>query len=129
MPHECAAAGGLSADDDGSEAMLAALQRAWEAHVRAQAARRVEASRNLPRGQRRLSDHIDRSAERWGDRLYLSAIGAAGEEVVRLYESGERVELLVDGQLRKATVGCTGTARPGFVYLLSLPMLNVEDAA
>lgn len=129
MPHECAAAGGLWADDDGSEAMLAALQRAWEAHVRAQAARRVEASRNLPRGQRRLSDHIDRLAERWGDRLYLSAIGAAGEEVVRLYESGERVELLVGGQLRKATVGCTGTARPEFVYLLSLPMLDVEDAA
>lgn len=68
-------------------------------------------------------------AERWGDRLYLSAIGAAGEEVVRLYESGERVELLVGGELRKATVGCTGTARPEFVYLLSLPMLDVEDAA
>jgi hypothetical protein len=129
MPHECAEAAGLWAPVDGSEAMLAALQRAWEAHVRAQAARRVEASRNLPRGQRRLSDHVDRLAERWGERLDLSAIGAAGEEVVRLYESGDRVELLVGGEVRKATVGCTGTARPEFVYLLALPVLEVEDAA
>ena len=129
MPHECAEARGLWADDDGSDVMLAALQRAWDAHVRAQAARRVEASRNLPRGQRRLSDHIDRLAEKWGDRLDLSAIGAAGEETVGLYETGERVELRVGGEVRRATVGCTGTARPEFVYLLSLPVLDVEDAA
>jgi hypothetical protein len=129
MAHECAEAAGLWADDDGSDAMLAALQRAYGAHVSAQAARRVEASRNLPRGQRRLSDHVDRLAERWGDHLDLSAIGAAGEDVVRLYESGERVELRVGGETRKATVGCTGSARPEFVYLLSLAVVEVEDAA
>ncbi len=56
------------------------------------------------------------------------AIGAAGEEIVRLYESGDRVELMVGGELRRATVGCTGTARPEFVYLLALPVLEVEAA-
>ncbi len=55
MPHECAEAAGLWADDDGSDAMLAALTKAYEAHVRGQAARRVEASRNTPRGQRDIT--------------------------------------------------------------------------
>ncbi len=81
MPHECAEAAGLWADDDGSDAMLAALQLAWEAHTRACAARRVEASRSLPRGQRRLADHIDRLAERWGDRL------ACGPSALRVKRS------------------------------------------
>src|SRR5215467_10034752 len=129
MPHECGEAAGLWVADDGSEAMLEALQRAYAAHVRAQAAHRVEASRQLPRGQRRLSDHVDRLAEKWGERLDLSAIGAAGEEIVQLYESGDRVELLVGGELRKATVGCTSTARPEFVYSFSLPVLEVEEMA
>ena len=97
--------------------------------MRAQEARRVEASRNLPRGQRRLSDHIDRLADEWGDRLDLSAIGAAGEDIVQLYEGGDRVELRVGGEVRRATVGCTGTARPEFVYLLSVPVLEVEEVA
>jgi hypothetical protein len=131
-PVECGAARGMWDPADGSEAMLRALQLAYAAHLRVQAergARRVDESRRLPRGQRRLSDHVDRLSERWGDRLDLGAIGAAGDEIVRLYESGERVQLQVGGEVRRATVGCTSGARPEFVYLLSLPVLGVEDAA
>lgn len=130
-PAECRAAFGLWDAADGSEAMLSALQRAYEAHRRMQAergARRVEESRALSRGRRRLSDHVERLVARWGDGLDLSAIGAAGEEIVRLYETGERCELLVGGEVRRATVGCTSTARPEFVYLLALPVLEVSDA-
>jgi len=131
MVHECREAFGLWDPSDGSEGMLSALRRAYDAHrvlVAERGARRVDASRQLPRGQRRLSDHVDRLSERWGEALDLSAIGAAGEEIVRLYESGERVQLQVGGEVRRATVGCTGGSRPEFVYLLSLPVLEVEAA-
>jgi len=127
---ECPAAVGLWDPGEGSEAMLSALQLAWEGHRRVQAesgSRRVSAA--MARGQRRLSDHVDRLAERWGDRLDLSSIRAAGDEVVRLYETGDRVQLKVGGEVRRATVGCTSGARPEFVYLLSLPVLEVAEVA
>lgn len=131
MPHECPASRGLWDPADGSEAMLQALQLAYERHRELAQRRgqvRVDESRRLPRGMRRLADHVERLAAKWGDRLDLSSIGAAGDQVVGLYESGERVELLVGGEVRRATVGCTSGARPEFVYMISLPVLEVEAA-
>ena len=131
--HECREAFGLwdPSESNASELMLEALRRAYAAHCEVQVqrgARRVAESARLPRGRRRLADHVERLSAKWGGQLDLSAIGAAGDEIVSLYESGERVSLRVGGEVRRASVGCTSAARPEFVYLLSLPVLEVEAA-
>ena len=116
-------AGGITwTADDGTDAMLDALWRAYDAHkrLRERPARPVK----LERGQRRLDDHLLRLEARYGAELDLSLIDAAPADIKAAYESGEQLPLEVGGLARKATIGCTSGKRPEFLYLLSLPVMG-----
>jgi hypothetical protein len=111
----------------GDDAMHAYLWRSWTTFQRAQEAQQATVKHRATttttttpaRGTRSFAELVADLKRKHGAEVDLAGLR---REYVRAYETGERIDVVVDGRTLRGTVGATRGPKPRFVLLLSVDL-------